>query len=46
MDSDKLIQELNQCFSAPLPECYKRRIIFWYDEGEEFRADLISILDG
>lgn len=36
MDSDKIIQELNQRFAAPLPEFYKRRIIFWYDEDGEF----------
>ena len=37
MDSDKIIQELNQRFTAPLPEFYKRRIVFWYDEVGEFR---------
>lgn len=40
MDSDKIIQELNQRFAAPLPEFYKRRIIFWYDEDGEFRERL------
>ena len=40
VDSDKIIQELNQRFAAPLPEFYKRRIIFWYDEDEEFRERL------
>lgn len=40
MDSDKIIQDLNQRFSVPLPEFYKRRIIFWYDEDEEFRERL------
>ena len=35
-DSDKVIQELNRRFSAPLPEFYVRRIIFWYDEDKEF----------
>ncbi len=37
MESDKIIQELNQRFTAPLPEFYKRRIVFWYDEEGEFR---------
>lgn len=37
MDSDKIIQELNQRFAASLPEFHKRRIIFWYDEDGEFR---------
>ena len=40
MDSDKIIQELNQRFAAPLPEFYKRRIVFWYDEDGEFRERL------
>ena len=43
MDSDKIIQELNQRFAAPLPEFYKRRIIFWYDEEGEFRERLDEI---
>lgn len=36
MDNDKIIQELNKRFAAPLPEFYKRRIIFWKDEEREF----------
>lgn len=40
MDSDKIIQELNQRFAAPLSEFYKRRIIFWYDEDGEFQDRL------
>ena len=40
MDLDKIIQELNQRFAAPLPEFYKRRIIFWYDEDGEFRENM------
>ena len=43
MDSDKIIQELNQHFAAPLPEFYKRRIVFWYDEDGEFRERLDEI---
>lgn len=31
MDTDKIIQDLNRRFAAPLPEFYQRRIIFWYD---------------
>lgn len=34
--SDKVIQELNRRFAAPLPEFYQRRIIFWYDEDRDF----------
>ena len=43
MDSDKIIQELNQRFDAPLPEFYKRRIVFWYDEDGEFQDRLGEI---
>ena len=44
MDSDKIIQELNQRFTAPLPEFYKRRIVFWYDEDGEFRDRLDEVM--
>lgn len=43
MDSEKIIQELNQRFAAPLPEFYKRRIIFWYDEDKEFENQMTDI---
>ena len=36
MDTDKVIQDLNCKFAAPLPASYQRRIIFWYDEDKEF----------
>ena len=32
MDTDKVIQDLNRRFAAPLPEFYQRCIIFWYGE--------------
>lgn len=35
-DIEKITQELNKRFATPLPEFYKRRIIFWYDEDREF----------
>ncbi len=44
MDSDKIIQELNQRFAAPLPEFYKRRIVFWYDEDGEFQERLDEVV--
>ena len=44
MDSEKIIQELNQRFAMPLPEFYKRRIIFWYDEDKEFADKLDEIV--
>lgn len=43
MDSDKIKQELNQRFAQPLPEFYKRRIVFWYDEDGEFRERLDEV---
>ena len=43
MDSDKIIQDLNRRFAAPLPEFYKRRIIVWYDEDREFEDQIADI---
>ena len=43
MDADKVIQDLNRRFAAPLPEFYQRRIIFWYDEDQEFADKLDRI---
>ena len=43
MDIEKVIQDLNRRFAAPLPEFYKRRIIFWYDEDREFEDKLDEI---
>lgn len=43
MDSEKIIQELNRRFAAPLPEFYKRRIIIWHDEDKEFEDKLSEI---
>ena len=40
MDTDKVIQDLNRRFAAPLPEFYQRRIIFWNDEDKEFEDKL------
>ena len=37
MDLDTIIRDLNKRFAAPLPEFYKRRIIFWYDEDREYQ---------
>lgn len=44
MDSEKVIQDLNQRFAQPLPEFYKRRIIFWCDEEREFGDKLDEIV--
>ena len=40
MDTEKVVRDLNQRFAAPLPEFYKRRIIFWLDEDREFEDKL------
>ena len=43
MDIEKVIQELQRRFAAPLPEYYHRRIIFWQDEDREFEDKLDEI---
>lgn len=43
MDTEKVIQDLNRRFAAPLPEFCNRRIIFWYDEDREFEDKLDEI---
>ena len=43
MDADKVTQDLNRRFAAPLPEFYNRRIISWYDEDREFADKLNEI---
>ena len=44
MDTEKVTLDLNKRFSAPLPDYYKRRIIFWYDEEREFEDKLDGIV--
>lgn len=44
MDSEKIIQDLNRRFAAPLPEFYKRRIVVWIDEDQEFVDKLDEIM--
>ena len=43
MDSEKIIQDLNRRFAAPLPEFYKRRIVVWIDDDQEFVDKLDEI---
>ena len=43
MDSEKIIQDLNRRFAAPLPEFYNRRIVVWIDEDQEFVDKLDEI---
>ena len=40
MDIEKVIEDLNRRFSEPLPDYYRRRIIFWKDEDREFEDKL------
>ena len=44
MDADKIMQDLSRRFSVPLPEFYKRRIIFWHDEDKEFESQIDDIV--
>lgn len=44
MDLQKIIQDLNRRFAAPLPEFYSRRIIFWYDEDREFEDKVDDLM--
>ena len=43
MGSEKIIQDLNRRFAASLPEFYKRRIVVWIDEDQEFVDKLDEI---
>lgn len=43
IDLEKIIQDLNRRFAAPLPEFYKRRIIVWIDEDREFEDNVDEI---
>lgn len=43
MDTEKVMLDLNKRFQAPLPDYYKRRIIFWFDEDREFEDKLDEI---
>ena len=45
MDLNTVQQDLIRRFAAPLPEFYKRRIIFWYDEDREFEDQLDDMPD-
>ena len=36
MESEVIRKRLEARFAAPLPEFYKRRIIFWHDEDQSF----------
>ena len=40
MQNEKVQWELKRRFAAPLPEFYRRRIVFWKDEDREFEKDV------
>lgn len=42
MDTEKILKELNSLFAAPLPDYYKRRIVFWKDPNREFAEEVES----
>ena len=44
MDTDKIIQDLNRRFAAPLSGFYKHGTIFWYDEDKEFEDKLDEVV--
>lgn len=43
MDTEKVILELQKRFSAPLPEYYRRRIVFWQDPDRAFESAIDEI---
>ncbi len=43
MSTESIQFALNERFAAPLPEFYKRRIVFWQDEDLEFETMLDEI---
>lgn len=43
MDLYTIISDLNKRFAQPLPEFYKRRIIFWHDEEQEFADQMDTV---
>lgn len=44
MSTESIQFSLNERFAAPLPEFYKRRIVFWQDEDREFEAMLDELV--
>ena len=40
MSTESIQFNLKERFAAPLPEFYRRRIIFWQDEDREFESTL------
>lgn len=40
MTIDTINRTLQERFAAELPDCYQRRIIFWFDSDREFETML------
>lgn len=40
MELDSIVKQLNKKFSEPLPEFFKRRVIFWNDEDGDFKEEI------
>lgn len=43
MSNERVQFNLTERFAAPLPEFYRRRIIFWKDEDREFEKDVDAL---
>ena len=43
MAIEDIKKDLDKRFAEPLPEFYKRRIIFWNDEEGEFKEEIESL---
>ncbi|MBP3871946.1 MAG: BREX-1 system phosphatase PglZ type A [Faecalicoccus sp.] len=43
MELESVIKQLNKKFSEPLPEFYRRRIIFWNDEDQDFKDNISEL---
>ena len=44
MDIDEIVKGLNEIFAQDLPEFYKRRIVFWYDEASQYENDFEDVV--
>ena len=40
MPNERIQFTLRERFAAPLPEFYRRRIVFWHDEERQFEQDM------
>ena len=43
MELESVVKQLNKRFAEPLPEFYKRRVIFWNDEDGDFKDEVASL---